>query len=98
MADGGLKWDALTARVRARVSFKGSMRTNLIHMLDAVGLPDHLGIHSTAVLFELRAYLPKRRRLFATPSFGETPITAEGRVLSTLPSCEICSTVVYHPN
>ncbi|MCY3839600.1 MAG: hypothetical protein OXH09_13285 [Gammaproteobacteria bacterium] len=42
----------LFGEVRRRMAFAGPMRTNLVHMLDKIGLADHLGLQTTAKLFD----------------------------------------------
>lgn len=38
--------------IRRRIAFAGAMRTNLIAMLDEIGLANHLGLATTAALFD----------------------------------------------
>jgi hypothetical protein len=40
------------ARVKKQAAFAGSMRTNLIAMLDGIGVPEALGFHSASELFD----------------------------------------------
>lgn len=47
--------------MRQHVAFAGSMRRDLIRMFDELGLPKHLGVASTAELFEAQL-----ERMFAT--------------------------------
>ncbi|MHB8201951.1 MAG: hypothetical protein ACYDD9_14205 [Acidithiobacillus sp.] len=49
--------DIVTRMKREKAAFAGSMRTNLIAMLDELGLPEYLGLGSTAELFSSRADL-----------------------------------------
>jgi hypothetical protein len=44
--------EEILCKVKNNSSFEGSMRKNLIHMLDELGLNKHLGISSTANLFD----------------------------------------------
>jgi hypothetical protein len=48
--------DALR-RADATGSFAGRMRTNLVRMLDGIGLPEALGVHSSARLFDTHHHL-----------------------------------------
>jgi hypothetical protein len=43
----GLKPNEVVQRARAVVAFAGSMRTNLVNMLDGIGIHETLGIAST---------------------------------------------------
>jgi hypothetical protein len=53
----GLEGDDVLRRARAVASFAGSMRTNLVSMLDGVGLQQTLGIATVAELFGERSDL-----------------------------------------
>jgi hypothetical protein len=53
----GLSADQVLERARAVGAFAGSMRTNLIAMLDGIGVHEALGITSTSQLFGDRADL-----------------------------------------
>lgn len=50
LRDGSSTTEAATAR-KPTVAFAGTMRNNLTSMLDELGLPGHMGIHSTSNLF-----------------------------------------------
>ena len=41
----------LFQEIRRRMAFKGSMRTNLVHMLDRIGVANRLGLGTSANLF-----------------------------------------------
>ena len=47
----GLRPPRLFGEVSRRMAFAGPMRTNLVHMLDKIGLADHLGLQTTVELF-----------------------------------------------
>lgn len=54
----GVSYDLIDQRAKKLASFAGSMRKNLIDMLDQIGLPAALGIKSSELLFyELRDLL-----------------------------------------
>ncbi len=53
--------EILAVELRRRVAFAGQMRTNLVRMLDDLGLPKRLQIRSTSDLFD-----SAQDRLFAT--------------------------------
>lgn len=38
--------------IRRRMAFKGTMRTNLVRVLDGIGVADRLGLATSAELFE----------------------------------------------
>ena len=48
---GGRPLPEVAERAKYAASFAGSMRTNLVAMLDGIGVPGALGIESTAILF-----------------------------------------------
>ncbi len=47
----GVSWETACLKVKQTASFAGSMRNNLISMLDALNLPQFFGIQSSAELF-----------------------------------------------
>lgn len=49
--------DEVIRRAKSAAAFGGSMRANLIWMLDRIGLPDALGIASTEAVFAADAHL-----------------------------------------
>jgi hypothetical protein len=53
----GLNPNGVLRRARAVAAFAGSMRTNLVNMLDGIGIHEALGIASTQELFDQRADL-----------------------------------------
>jgi hypothetical protein len=53
----GLDDDEVIRRAKSAAAFGGAMRTNLIWMLDHIGLPNTLGIASTETLFAADAHL-----------------------------------------
>lgn len=50
-------------------SFAGSMRTNLVNMLDIIGIPDNLGITSSSQLFSSKVDLAHTNSLIRYPVF-----------------------------
>ena len=54
---------------KAMASFAGPMRLNLISMLDTIGIPDRLGIHSTAELWASRNDLVQFTSVLRYPVF-----------------------------
>lgn len=65
---GGSSEDILKA-VKSAASFSGSMRTNLISMLDHVGIHEKLGIPSTELLFTSHAHLVQMASILKNPVF-----------------------------
>lgn len=47
----GLPYDEILRQAKSQASFAGSMRKNLCLMLDGIGVPERLGIQSSASLF-----------------------------------------------
>jgi hypothetical protein len=72
--------DVLAVELRRRVAFAGQMRTNLVRMLDDLGLPKHLQIRSTSDLFD-----SAQGRLFATSALLY-PVFRRGRNYSGDPT------------
>ncbi len=69
----GLASGAILRRAKRRASFAGSMRKNLISMLDDLELPRYLGIESTESLFA------KDYALLHTTSAIRYPVFVKGR-------------------
>lgn len=65
---GSSSEDILKA-VKSAASFSGPMRTNLISMLDYVGIHNKLGISSTALLFSSHAHLVQMASILKNPIF-----------------------------
>lgn len=61
--------DESLANVKSDASFSGSMRSNLIEMLDYVGIHEWLGIPSTAQLFSTRSDLLHSTSCLKNPVF-----------------------------
>lgn len=55
--------------VKSNASFSGPMRTNLIHMLDHVGINKKLGISSTDQLFTSHSHLVQMASILKNPVF-----------------------------
>jgi|HubBroStandDraft_4_1064222.scaffolds.fasta_scaffold00015_90 hypothetical protein len=72
--------EVLAVELRRRVAFAGQMRTNLVRMLDDLGLSHHLQIESTADLFG-----SAQDRLFATSALLY-PVFRRGRNYSGDPA------------
>jgi hypothetical protein len=72
--------EVLAVELRRKVAFAGQMRTNLVRMLDDLGLPHHLRLESTAALFE-----SAQDRLFATSALLY-PVFRRGRNYSGDPA------------
>lgn len=68
LENGSSSEDILKA-VKAAASFSGPMRTNLISMLDHVGIHNKLGISSTALLFSSHAHLVQMASILKNPVF-----------------------------
>ncbi|MFD1956639.1 hypothetical protein ACFSL6_21255 [Paenibacillus thailandensis] len=69
----GLPDEEVYRRAKRQASFAGSMRRNLIAMLDELGLPDALSLRSSADLFQ------NRNDLLHTTSVVRYPVFAKGR-------------------
>ena len=54
---GGRPLPEVAERAKYAASFAGSMRTNLVAMLDGIGVPGALGIGSAAALFAVHRTL-----------------------------------------
>jgi hypothetical protein len=65
---GNSSEDILKA-VKSAASFSGPMRTNLISMLDHVGIHEKLGIPSTELLFTSHAHLVQMASILKNPVF-----------------------------
>jgi hypothetical protein len=65
---GNCSEDILKA-VKSAASFSGSMRTNLISMLDNVGIHKKLGVSSTELLFSSHAHLVQMASILKNPVF-----------------------------
>ena len=68
LADGQVGDDVLR-RVKAVGAFAGSMRTNLITMLDGIGLHRYLGVESTRALFDPESDLLHSTSAILYPAF-----------------------------
>ncbi|WP_237389640.1 uracil-DNA glycosylase family protein [Bacillus sp. USDA818B3_A] len=55
--DCGLGDEEILHQVKMKASFEGTMRKNLVAMLDELGLADHLGIPTTLELFSSASHL-----------------------------------------
>ena len=69
----GLALPTILDRIDEHASFAGAMRRNLVTMLDALALPEHLGIPSSANLFATH------RPLLHTTSALRYPVFVHGR-------------------
>lgn len=65
----GVSEDEMYKRAKRTASFAGTMRTHLISMLDGLGLPDALGISTSASLFAERANLLHTTSVIRYPVF-----------------------------
>jgi hypothetical protein len=65
----GLTNEETLRRANAVASFSGRMRTNLVTMLDGIGLHDALGIESTARLFDTHHHLADHASAIDYPLF-----------------------------
>jgi hypothetical protein len=78
--DRGVTSEEICARAKHSASFAGTMRTNLVRMLDDLGLPSLLGISSSSDLFDSAAHLVHTTSAIRYPVFvkgqnytGHTP-------------------------
>jgi hypothetical protein len=65
----GASDEQVGSEIKRRAAFAGSMRTNLIAMLDELDLGRHLGIESTAALFAAQASLVHATSVLRYPVF-----------------------------
>lgn len=75
-------------QVKNNSSFEGTMRKNLVKMLDEIGLNEHLGLSSSLELFEVSSSLVHTTSILAYPVFhngknysGSTPNLLKNEVL-----------------
>ena len=89
LLDEGWRPPQLFAEIRRRISFAGPMRSNLVDMLDKIGVAKRLGLATTAALFgdasdqlhstsALRYPILKDRRNYSgSPKVGNSPLLAD---------------------
>lgn len=65
----GMSHPAAAAEAKVYASFSGPMRTNLVAMLDSIGIAGHLGISSTASLWEANSHLVQFTSALRYPVF-----------------------------
>jgi hypothetical protein len=65
----GKTFEEICSDIEHTASFAGSLRTNLVRMLDQLGLPDVLEIHSSAELFGVRDNLVHTTSALRYPVF-----------------------------
>ncbi|MCG6537011.1 MAG: hypothetical protein L7F78_20470, partial [Syntrophales bacterium LBB04] len=65
----GIPAEEICLRAKQKASFAGTMRTNLIRMLDDLGVPSFLGIESTSELFGSAATLVHTGSVIRFPVF-----------------------------
>lgn len=65
--------DQILKDVKKAASFSGSMRSNLVHMLDECGIHEAVGISSSSALFE------EKRQLLHTTSIIKYPVFYYGK-------------------
>lgn len=53
--EDGQDTDTILRRVKRTAAFSGSLRTNLVSMLDGIGIPEALGLGSSAELFTVQS-------------------------------------------
>ena len=78
--ENGTSSEEILKAVKSNASFSGSMRTNLINMLDHVGINKKLGISSTDQLFTSHSHLAQMASILKNPVF------VDGRNYSGSPS------------
>lgn len=65
----GLTGETVLQRASQAASFAGPLRTNLVQMLDGIGVPAALGVESTAQLFGTHHYLVSTTSAITHPVF-----------------------------
>lgn len=65
----GISSEEILKSVKSSASFSGPMRSNLINMLDHVGLNKKLGISSTELLFSSHSHLVQMASILKNPIF-----------------------------
>ncbi|WP_339208047.1 uracil-DNA glycosylase family protein [Paenibacillus sp. FSL K6-3182] len=86
----GVSYDLIDQRAKKLASFAGSMRKNLIDMLDQIGLPAALGIKSSELLFY------ELRDLLHTTSAIRYPVFIKGKNYTGHSPVILKSKTLYH--
>lgn len=86
----GVSYDLIDQRAKKLASFAGSMRKNLIDMLDQIGLPAALGIKSSELLFY------ELRDLLHTTSAIRYPVFIKGKNYTGHSPVILKSETLYH--
>lgn len=86
----GVSYDLIDQRAKKLASFAGSMRKNLIDMLDQIGLPAALGIKSSELLFY------ELRDLLHTTSAIRYPVFIKGKNYTGHSPIILKSETLYH--
>ena len=100
----GLAVDAALLRAKRTAAFAGSMRTNLIHMLDGIGLAEALDIPSSAALFGDRQDLADSTSVICHAVFVEgknysgAPPVGRHRVLAAAARQVLAANLVQTPD
>jgi hypothetical protein len=81
--------DEAVLRAKARAAFAGTIRTNLMRMLDGVGLHHALDLPSSAALFHYR-------RELATSTSGGTPPVTRRPVLAAFARQVLAANLAWH--
>ena len=97
----GLSHGAAAAEAKVFASFSGPMRTNLVAMLDSIGIAGYLGVNSTASLWEANSHLVQFTSALRYPVFvdgqnwsGQPDMVRQGtmrRWLETYTGAELAS-------
>ena len=83
---GGASHSTACAEAKVQASFAGSMRTTLVTMLDAIGLPRCLGISSSLDLFDTHRTFLHTTSTVRYPVFaGDSNYTGSGPTLAKSP-------------
>ncbi|WP_054027394.1 uracil-DNA glycosylase family protein [Bacillus sp. FJAT-28004] len=86
----GVSYELIDQRAKKLASFAGSMRKNLIEMLDQIGLPAALGIKSSELLFY------ELRELLHTTSVIRYPVFIKGKNYTGHSPVILKSETLYH--
>lgn len=82
---GTVNWHDLSLWRRERVAFKGTMKLNLVRMLDAVRLHEHMNVKSTGALFESTCALAQMASALRYPVFRGDRNYSGGRSIVRAP-------------
>ena len=93
----GADTDTVLRRAKQAASFSGTMRPNLVAMLDHIGINTWLGVPSTSSLFDGRADLLQSASALQYPVFVDHPLLRAHLVSHFLPMAVSLPEAVFVP-